>query len=1120
METGGHPQAGLFRLKLAAFGAGLALGAILIGAVSLPFFLSSSNSVRAGVEIKPQAPKPPAGGAADADDFIEGNYWALIIGINKYPTMDKDKQLEAARKDAEAVSKLLVERYGFSKERMVELYDEAASRKGIIRAFSSLKRRLTDKDSLFIYYAGHGEYEAAGKGKSDKDKVDGMGYWIPSDAELDDPASYIFNSQVRDYLANIPARHIYAVVDSCFSGSLMGRTRQLGRAAIKELYQSPSRWILASGGLYPVPDVADKSKQGHSTFAWYFMKILRRNTNPYLLAKDIAEPIAISVSNDIQGQLPRSAPVLSAGDEGGQFVFRLKKEFQKGAAEASAGSQDLSALEKQLKDADDAVKKQQEEFEKKKQAMLERLKKLEEEKKRQQEDEERQLAELEKKERERIAREAKEREERLKGEGERARKLEEERVAAAKKFEQEQKEREQKAKEAELAAKKLEEERKAEETRLAAQKKEAEERAKQAELARKKAEEERKAEETRLAELKRQAEEKERQRQAELKKQEEERKKEEARLAELKRQADEKERKRQVELQRLEELRKKEEARLAAELKKREEAELARLEAERKKMDELRKKQEAEKDAARLAELKRQEEEARKVEAARRKAEEEKIAEQKRQTEERERQRQAELKKQEEERKAEEKRLAEEKRQADEKERQRLAELKKQEEERKAEETRLAELKRQADEKERQRLAELKKQEEERKKEEARLAELKAQEENKERQRQAELKRKEEERRALEAEMKAAQEREQKRLAELTQKQAAEEKRLAEERRVAEEKRKADEKRSAEERAKTESARLAEHKRQQEAAQKAEAERLAALAREAEEDKKKLAEARKKVEEAQKAAEQAAKSAPASDAPKSGNEPIVEATLRPFQAPKSKDLATLIAVPAGEFIMGSKAGDGQPDESPQRSVGLDAFTIDKYEVTVEQYAAYLKKSGAEPPDFWERVNQKEDGSRPVVGMDWLEASEFCEYFGKRLPTEAQWEKAARGTDGRKYPWGNDDPGPLFANFASGVSFSYSKSLAAVGSYESGKSPYGVYDMVGNVWEWVLDWYEKTYYQVAAPKNPSGPSGGDYKVIRGGSWSKRPAVARAAGRMYLSPSQRSNSVGFRCAGEAK
>ncbi|MEK6605438.1 MAG: caspase family protein, partial [Nitrospirota bacterium] len=380
-------------MKFAVFGAGIALGSFLIGVVSLPFFFPY-NSVKAGVEIKPQAARPSAPAAgADPDDFIEGNYWALIIGINKYPTMDKDKQLEAARKDAEAVSKLLIERYGFSKERMVELYDEQASRKGIIRAFSSLKRRLTDKDSLFIYYAGHGEYESTGKEKSQKEKVDGMGYWIPSDAELDDPSSYIFNSQVRDYLANIPARHIYAVVDSCFSGSLMGRSRQLGRGAIKELYQSPSRWILASGGLYPVPDAADKAKQGHSTFAWHFMKLLRQNTNPYLLAKDLAEPMAIRVSNEVKDQLPRSAPVVAAGDEGGQFVFRLKREFQQGAGDvariegersklAAAAQGELSSLEEQVKKAEEDLKKQQEEIAKRKQAMLDRIKQAQEEAKR------------------------------------------------------------------------------------------------------------------------------------------------------------------------------------------------------------------------------------------------------------------------------------------------------------------------------------------------------------------------------------------------------------------------------------------------------------------------------------------------------------------------------------------------------------------------------------------------------------------------------------------------------------------------------------------------------------------------------------------------------------------
>ena len=1065
MQGRSHPIASRFRLKLCAFGTGFVIGSFLIGVVSLPLFFalsvkadppqSNEASQYRGVEIKPQAPKPPAGGSgassagasaaaggADPDDFIEGNYWALIIGVNKYPNMDKDKQLEAARKDAEAVAKLLVARYGFSKEKMVELYDEAASRKGILRAFNNLKRRLTEKDSLFIYYAGHGEYEES-RDKEKQKRVDGMGYWIPSDAEVDDPSSYIFNSQVRDYLANIDARHIFAVVDSCFSGSLMGRSRALGLGAIKELYQSKSRWVLASGGLYPVPDVADKSKEGHSSFAWHFMRFLERNTNPYMLAKDIVRTVAERVSNDVKDQLPRGGEVVGAGDDGGQFVFRLKKEFLVHTQVAEAD------LDEQLKKAEEALKKQQEEMAQRKQAMLEKIRQAREQAAREAAaEEERLIAEVRAAE-EKAKREAEARQARLKAEEERIKKVEEERVAAAKKFAEEQKERERKAREAELTRQKLEEERKAEEARL--------------------------------AELKRQAEEKERQRLAELKRQEEEYRAEETRQAELKRQAEEKERQRQTGLKRKEEERKAEEARLAAELKKREEEEKARAEAERIKMEALRKKQEEEKEASRLAELKGQEEEIRKVDETRRKAEEEKITELKRQAEEKERQRLAELKRQEEERKAEEARLAEERRKAEERERQRLAELKRKEAERKVEETRLAELKRQAEEKERQQLAELKRQEEER--------------------------------RRIEAETKTAKEREVQRLAEFKRKQEEEVQRFAEEKRQAEEKRLADER----ERIEREKQALLKRQQEEEVRRKTEQERLAALAREAEEQKRKIEEAQKKTEEDRKALlaqKEAAKAA------KTGAAPIIEATLRPFQAPKAKDLATVVTIPAGEFVMGSKPGDGQLDESPQRTVYLDAYTIDKFEITVEQYAAYMKKAGAEAPDFWERVNRKEDGNRPVVGVDWLDASEYCEYYGKRLPTEAQWEKAARGTDGRRYPWGNDEPSPLFANFASGAAFSYSKSLSPVGSYESGKSPYGVYDMVGNVWEWILDWYERNYYQIAPQKNPAGPASGDTKVIRGGSWAKRPAVARVAGRASLPTSSRSNAVGFRCVGEVR
>jgi len=852
----------MMRRPLSTFSAGLVLGFFLAGVAGLPVLFADSRvfadakpddaGKSRSITIIPSSPKPSTA-AADSDDFIEGNYWALIIGLNKYPSMEKDKQLEAARKDAEAVAKLLVERYGFSRERMMELYDDDGTRRGVIRALNSFKRRLSDKDSLFIYYAGHGDYETSGK---DKEKDQGMGYWIPSDAELDDPSTYIFNSQVRDYLANIPARHIYAVVDSCFSASLMGRTRAIGlsKSAIKELYQEKSRWILASGGFYPVPDIADKSKKGHSTFAWHFMKILRDNTGPYLLAKDIIEPLAVKVSNDVQGQLPRSTPVIAAGDEGGQFVFRLRKEFQKGAAspedvarieaeraKVAAAQAELSGLEEQLKKAEEALKKQQEEMAARKQAMLARLKQAQEQAAREAAAEEQRLAVELKAAEEKAKREAEARQAYLNAQAERAKKAEEERLAAAAQFEQQRKALEEKA-------------------------------------------------------------------------------------------------------------------------------------------------------------------------------------------------------------------------------------------------------------------------------------------------REAQAKRQEKERRKLEAEIKAAQQREQKRLAELKRKQDEQERKAAKELRLAEEKRQAEEKRLAAQKAKAEAERLATLKRQEEeTARRTEEERSATLAA-AEEQTRKLLEAKKKAEEEQKvllARQQAVEEEARRGATgKPGTEgaqqpaPIVEATLRPYLAPKAKDSSPVVLIPEGEFIMGSKPGDGQPDESPQRKIYLNAYTIDQYEVTVAQYAEYLKKSKAEPPDFWERVNVKEEGNRPVIGVDWLEASEYCEFYGKRLPTEAQWEKAARGVDGRKYPWGDQEPGPLLANYASGVSFSYGKSLYPVGNYESGKSPYSVYDMVGNVWEWTLDWYHKDYYQAAPLKNPAGPDSGDYKVIRGGSWAKRPAVARVAGRMHLLPSQRSNSLGFRCVAETR
>ena len=301
-----------------------------------------------------------------AEDFIEGNYWALIIGIDKYPAFPDDMQLVSARKDAEAVATLLRDRYGFAKKQMIELYDEAATRKGIIKALVQLKRQLTAKDSLVVYFAGQGGYEGR-RGRGDE-----TGYWLPFDADRpEDTSAAVLNTELRDRFANYPARHILLVSSSVFSSSLMGKTATLLRAkdAAKELYRDKSRWVLVSGGNYPVADPADKNKKGHSVFAWHLLKALEANTKPYLLGADLVEIIAPKVSNEKQGMLPRSAPIIGAGDEGGQFVFRLlpqevekaqaaeKAKLDAEKAKVDAAQKELDELELQLKQAEEALKK-------------------------------------------------------------------------------------------------------------------------------------------------------------------------------------------------------------------------------------------------------------------------------------------------------------------------------------------------------------------------------------------------------------------------------------------------------------------------------------------------------------------------------------------------------------------------------------------------------------------------------------------------------------------------------------------------------------------------------------------------------------------------------------------
>lgn len=238
----------------------------------------------------------------------------------------------------------------------------------------------------------------------------------------------------------------------------------------------------------------------------------------------------------------------------------------------------------------------------------------------------------------------------------------------------------------------------------------------------------------------------------------------------------------------------------------------------------------------------------------------------------------------------------------------------------------------------------------------------------------------------------------------------------------------------------------------------------------------------------------------------------------------------MVYIPAGEFIMGSSEEDVQKfllqyiyrtperfaDEQPQHIVYLDAFYIDKYEVTNAQYREFIEATGRKPSIYLD-VEPYNDPDQAVMGVSWEDANAYAMWRGKRLPTEAEWEKAARGTDGRYWPWGNEwDATKLNANDAGAVDgYVYT---APVGSYPQGVSPYGVHDMAGNVFEWVSDWYDKNYYKYSPKINPQGPISGQNHVARGGSWDVNNDFTRCASRFGISPG--SLLVGIRCAKSAK
>lgn len=229
-------------------------------------------------------------------------------------------------------------------------------------------------------------------------------------------------------------------------------------------------------------------------------------------------------------------------------------------------------------------------------------------------------------------------------------------------------------------------------------------------------------------------------------------------------------------------------------------------------------------------------------------------------------------------------------------------------------------------------------------------------------------------------------------------------------------------------------------------------------------------------------------------------------------------------VPAGKFMMGSD--NGRDDEKPVHAVYLNAFYIDKYEVTNARYKACVDAGLCAPPinnssnTRTMYYSNPEFDDYPVIYVNWFMAWDYCEWRSSRLPTEAEWEKAARGVGDRTYPWG-DGIDQSIANYSQGpVDQSIGDTTMVSNDYEIGKSPYGVYDMAGNVWEWVADWYSETYYQSSSYSNPLGPDsvpdGEEYRVLRGGSWYLSEYDLRVSNRYGKNEGLNNFSVGFRCA----
>lgn len=228
--------------------------------------------------------------------------------------------------------------------------------------------------------------------------------------------------------------------------------------------------------------------------------------------------------------------------------------------------------------------------------------------------------------------------------------------------------------------------------------------------------------------------------------------------------------------------------------------------------------------------------------------------------------------------------------------------------------------------------------------------------------------------------------------------------------------------------------------------------------------------------------------------------------------PVSEDMVT---IPAGPFLRGTQAGGF--DEQPERAIHLDSFSIDRYEITNGQYQAFVSTTNHRypgPPSRYAKNMVRMRGvNQPVVYVSWEDADAYCRWKGKRLPTEAEWEKAMRGTDGRLWPWGNV-PDLNAANWAR-VDDGF-EVTAPVGSLKHDVSPYGIVDGAGNVMEWVADWYAEDSYRDPTDKNPLGPEHGLFKVMRGGAYTSTGSDIRITSRSKMVPDFRDETIGFRCA----